>query len=101
MRVVHPNSRKLQRWLDGEQTSIDRHLRTCAHCAQRLHPLVLDESDTAIGPALLDLLAAPGELPDRLQRNIDKHMSNLDELTLISELYALPIRAARAMSTTR
>ena len=99
MRLGHPNNSKLRRWLDGEQPSIDRHLGTCTHCAGRLEPM-LDDSETLIGPALSELLRMPEELPDRLQRTIDQRLSARDDLTLVGELFGLPIRAVRVMSTT-
>ena len=99
MRLGHPNTRKLKRWLDGEEPSIDGHVGTCAHCADRLEPLV-DDSETLIGPALSKVLRMPDEMPERLQRSLDGRMSARDDLTLFSELFGLPIRAVRVMSTT-
>jgi len=97
MKLGHPSSRKLRRWLDGNQPSIDKHLATCGHCASRIEEFSTD-SEALIGAALEQLLQIPEELPERLQRTIDKRMSTRADLTLVSELFGVPIRAVRVLS---
>jgi hypothetical protein len=98
VRVGHPSLRRLQRWLDGEEDGLDRHLETCERCASRIESLALEES-TVLQP-LLEVLTPPEELTSRLRGGIDERMRSREDLTLLSELFGLPIRAARVMSTT-
>ena len=98
-RPGHPSARKLQRWVDGDDPGIDRHLGTCERCADRLETL-LDDGDAPIRQALMQLLVVPDELPDRLRVTIDERLSNQRDLTLISEFFGLPFRTARVMTST-
>ena len=99
-RPGHPSMKKLLRWLEGEDVGIEDHVTTCAYCSRRLEPL-LEESEVSLRPALLQVLAMPEELPDRLQRGIDERLRARADLTLVGELFGLPLRAARVMSSTR
>ena len=98
MIVGHPSLRRLQRWLDGEEDGLDRHLATCERCATRIETLETDES--LLRQPLLELLTPPEELTTRLRGGIDERMRSREDLTLLSELFGLPIRAARVMSST-
>lgn len=98
-RLLHPSTRKLQRWADGEDVGIDRHLATCNYCADRLEPLVGAPSEN-IRAALLQLLVAPRELPDRLRLGINRRLSDQRDLQLIGEFFALPFEMARVMTTS-
>ena len=99
MRLGHPRMRKLQRWLDGNEPSLDRHLDKCTHCSDRLETGV-EDAETRIGLALRQLLSMPDQFPDRLQVTVDQRLSARDDLSLASELFGLPLRAARFLSTT-
>ena len=99
MRLGHPRIRKLHRWLDGQEPSIDRHLSKCTYCSDRLEAGV-DDAETRIGPALRELLSMPDQFGDRLQVTVDQRLSARDDLSLAGELFGLPFRAARLMSTT-
>lgn len=98
-RLGHPSLRKLQRWIDGDDVDLDRHLASCERCADRLES-TLSESDAPIRSALLNVLVVPEELPDRLRTNIDERLSDQRDLTLIGEFFGLPFRTARAMTST-
>lgn len=98
MRVGHPSLRRLQRWLDGEDDDLDGHLATCERCASRIESLEVD--DSALLQPLLEVLTPPEELTTRLRGGIDERMRSREDLTLLSELFGLPIRAARVMSST-
>lgn len=98
MRVGHPSVRRLQRWLDGLDDDLDRHLATCERCADRLE--ALESGDTTFKQPLLELLTPPDEVTERLRGGIDERMRSREDLTLITELFGLPIRAARVMTST-
>lgn len=95
----HPSSTKLHRWVEGNESALDRHLATCSFCADRLEPMI-DESDGAIRAALLELLVVPDQLPDRLRMGISKRLSDQRDIQLISEFFALPFQTARLMTST-
>ncbi len=97
-RPGHPSMRKLHRWIDDEDETLDRHLATCDYCTRRLEPL-LEDGDLRIGSALLTLLAVPDELPSRLQVGIDSRLSNQSDMSLIGELFGVPFRTVRAITT--
>ena len=97
-RLGHPSLKKLQRWANGEDVAIDRHLATCDYCADRLESL-LDVSDESIRTALLQLLAVPEQLPDRLRVGINKRLNDQRDLQLIGEFFGLPFRTARIMTS--
>jgi len=98
VRVGHPSLRRLQRWLEGAEESLSRHLETCEHCVSRIEDL--DEQAAPIRQPLLDLLAPPEELTSRLRGGIDERLRSREDLALLSELFGLPIRAARVMSSS-
>jgi len=98
-RPGHPSIRKLHRWAKGQADSLDRHLSTCGYCADRLEAS-LTETNAPIRLALLELLVVPDELPDRLYANIDERMATRRELALIGEFFGLPLRTARAITST-
>jgi hypothetical protein len=98
-RVGHPSMKKLLRWLEGEEPAVDSHVSTCVYCSGRLDHL-LEEPETLVGPALRQVLVIPEQLPDRLQRTIDERLSSRADLTLVGELFGLPLRTARVMSST-
>lgn len=99
MRVGHPSLRRLQAWLDGGEEGLDKHLATCERCATKIE--TLESSDSVLQQPLLDLLAPPEELPERLRGDIDQRMRAREDLALISELFGLPIRAVRVMTTNQ
>lgn len=98
MRFGHPSTRRLQSWLNGEDDSLDSHLATCERCAEKIESLA--DADSSLLQPLLTLLEPPDELPDRLRGSIDQRMRAREDLALISELFGLPIRAARVMTNT-
>lgn len=99
MRLGHPSMRRLQRWLEGEEEGLDGHLATCERCAARLDEV--GAPDAAVGAALVELLRPPDQLTERLQGSIDERMRAREDLTLFTELFGLPIRAVRVMTTTQ
>lgn len=90
--------RKLTRWLETGEGDLAKHLDGCDHCADRLESLV-DESDHVLRSMLAHVLAAPEQIPERLQTAINERMDSRRELMLLGELFALPIRTARVMTT--
>ena len=97
--IWHPSTRKLALWLDGEHDEkIDAHLATCERCAAKIEGL--ETSDVTLRDQLLQLLQPPEALDERLRRPIDNRLRSREDLSLISELFGLPIRAARVMSTS-
>ena len=97
-RLFHPPVRRLQRWLDGAEPKLDKHLGTCEVCAARIE--ALDEPSAPLREALLEHLAPPELLDDRLRVTIDQRMQAREDLTLITELFGLPIRTVRLISST-
>lgn len=95
---LHPTQKRLQRWLAGDEPSLDRHLATCERCADRLEVLDADEGGS-IRSALMHLLVVPEELPDRLQTTIDKRLHDQRDWLLIGEFFGLPLRTVRALSS--
>lgn len=89
--------RKLSRWLETGEGDIGKHLDGCGQCADRLESLV-DESDHALRSMLAQVLAAPEQIPERLQSAINERMDSRRDLMLLGELLSLPIRTARIMA---
>jgi len=98
-RIGHPSMRRLHRWVAGEDLPLEAHLSTCEYCADRLEPM-LDEFDDSIRSALIRLLKAPEELPERLQAGIDEQMEKRRDLILIGELFGLPLDVVRVYAST-
>lgn len=93
--VIHPSVRKLQRWLDGHEEGLDKHLASCERCAERIEAL---ETSGSVQHALLTLLTPPERLEERLRKPIDERMRARADLALMSEIFGLPIRAVRVMT---
>lgn len=91
--------RKLQRWVQGEDISLDKHLATCSSCADRLEQS-LGEGDDSVRAALVQLLEMPEELPERLEAGMAKHAEVWQGLTLVGEFFGLPLRTARVIAST-
>ena len=98
-RPGHPSLNKLQRWVAGEDLPLEKHLSTCDYCADRLEPII-EEGDLSIKAALLQLLDAPEQLPERLRSGISTRLKNQQELLLIGELFGLPMEMARVMAVS-
>jgi len=98
VRVGHPSLRRLHRWLDGGEPKLDDHLATCERCANRIEEI--ESSDRLLRQPLLDLLAPPVHLNERLQGGIDERMRTREDMELLGELFGLPIRAARVMTSS-
>lgn len=99
-KLGHPSMRKLARWLETGEGDIGKHLDAgCAHCADRLESLA-DDSDHVLRSMLTQVLAAPEQIPERLQSAINERMDGRRDLMLLGELFALPIRTARVIATS-
>ena len=99
LKLGHPSKRKLERWAQGEDVSLDRHLQTCEHCADRLEQM-LGESNDSIRSALLQLLLVPPELSDRLEAGIQDNADARQDLLLVTELFGIPMEIARVFTAT-
>jgi len=97
-RLGHPSMRKLQRWVQGENLPLQRHLSTCDYCADRLEPLLDASANENIKAALVELLEMPETVPDRIRTGIDARLENQRDLTLIGELFSVPLQTARLMT---
>jgi len=95
----HPSTRKLHRWVHGDDISLDKHLATCTACADRLEQS-FGENDSAIRATLVQLLAVPDELPERLEAGMAQHAEVWQGLTLVGEFFGLPLQTARVMTST-
>jgi len=93
--VIHPSIRKLQRWLDGHEDGLDKHLASCERCAERIEEL---ETGGSLEQPLLTLLSPPERLEERLRKPIDERLRARADLSLMSEIFGLPIRAVRVMT---
>lgn len=93
--VIHPSVRKLQRWLDGHEDGLDKHLASCERCAERIEAL---ETGVSLQQPLLALLSPPERLEERLRKPIDERLRARSDLALMSEIFGLPIRAVRVMT---
>lgn len=96
MRLRHPSTRRLQRWLDGAENQLGKHLETCERCVDRAESLSTGEM--TVGPALMALLSPSEGVTERLRGGIDDRLRSGEDFTLIAELFGLPIRAARIMT---
>ena len=97
MKWRHPSMKRLQRWLDGDEEQLDAHLATCERCASRLESL--SEDDQTLRQPLLELFSPPDEFGERLQGGIDERLRAREDLALVSELFGVPIRAVRVMTS--
>jgi len=97
-RIGHPSARRLLRWIESEDDAIEKHLQTCDHCADRLESLV-EDSDPVLQMVLAQVLAAPEQIPQRIQSAIDERMNSRRDLMLLGELFGLPLRTVRVMAT--
>lgn len=95
----HPRTGRLERWLDGGEDSITDHIQDCDHCATRLESLI-SEAPKELREALLASHRVPAGLHDRLSVEIDDRMRSRADLTLLGELFSVPMRTAKVMSMT-
>lgn len=98
-RFGHPSMRKLSLWLETGEGDVGKHLEGCTHCADRLESLA-DESDHVLRSMLAQVLAAPEQIPERLQSAINERMDGRRDLMLLGELFTLPIRTAKIMAAS-
>lgn len=89
LNLVHPGRRKLVAWLEGHEADpkTDRHLGTCAHCADRLEELAPPAADLRV--ELARALQAPTDLVPRLQSGVRKRLEGRQDLLLLGQMLGL------------
>lgn len=95
--LLHPGRRRLVAWLEGDDADAktDRHLGTCAHCADRLEELAPPAPDLRV--ELARALQAPTDLVPRLQTGVRKRLDGRQDLRLLGQMLGLPWRTARLL----
>ena len=97
MMLRHPNDELLQQWLDGEGgDDLDQHVTTCQRCATNLEKMETADDD-AIGEALAELLAPPGDLTDRLQQGVTAKLSSNQIVNVVADLFGAGFETTRLL----
>lgn len=93
---LHPSTKRLQRWLDGEaqaEPDVDAHILTCDRCANRLEELAQPLPD--LSAALVESLSSPDDLVSRLGVRMNETIRNREDLSLLFELMGIPFATVR------
>lgn len=100
----HPSNGRLREWLDtGEPAGVGEHVEQCERCADRLEaidrenaPLPLDGT-SGLREALVEFVAPPADLGDRVRHGIERRSRAERELSLIAGLLSIGIETAQLM----
>jgi cytochrome P450 len=99
MMLRHPNDDVLKQWLDGEgDQDLDEHVTTCQRCATNLENME-PPSEDAIGEALAELLAPPGDLTERLEQAVAAKLSSQQIVNVIADLFGAGFETSRLLLT--
>lgn len=97
----HPSTGALRDWLEGVTTELDAHIAECSRCATKIEMMQATEPTPSFREMLIESLAVPADLPERLQGGISARIRARNDWLLVSELFALPFDTVRAMATTQ
>lgn len=96
-RHLHPSPRKLERWVNGTEPSLDLHIENCHRCANRLEE-VFEPGSTPIKAALSQLSRPPSDLTLRLTQGIGLKMQQRADIELAGELIGVSWQTVRVLS---
>jgi len=96
-RHLHPSPRKLERWVNGTEPSLDLHIENCHRCANRIEE-AFEPGTTGIKAAMMAVSRPPTDLARRLNQGIGLKMQQRADVELVGELIGVSWQTVRVMS---
>jgi len=96
-RHLHPSPRKLERWVNGTEPTLDLHIENCHRCASRIEE-AFEPGATSIGAAMLEVNRVPSDIADRMMQQISLKMQQRGDWELVGELVGVSWQTVRVMS---
>ncbi len=103
----HPSNDALRRWLQADNESdlpeVTEHVDDCLRCATRLEELAaksdaeLDSS--GIASALVNLLAPPEGLSDRVEDKVNDRLSSRQVVSVLGDLFGAGFETSKLLLT--
>ena len=100
MRFRHPSKERLRDWLfsaDGDDPKLAEHIDDCERCSAVILALGDAEGEASVAAALSQVLAAPPDLPLRLEAQVSERISGREFLGLMAELFGAGVETSRLL----
>ncbi len=100
MKIMHPSSKELQAWLDGNGAPrVDKHLETCDRCAETLENQVGDNQTPTVHDALATVLKPTNDMTDQVAEAVRKRLDNREVLEIFGGLFASGVETTKILVT--
>ncbi len=100
MKFRHPSKEQLRDWLfsaDGDDPKLEEHIDDCSRCSAVIIALGEAEGEDSVAAALSQVLAAPPDLPVRLEAQVSQRISGREFLGLMAELFGAGVETSRLL----
>jgi hypothetical protein len=100
MRFRHPSKDQLSTWLNGltgDDPKLDAHIDGCDRCASVIEALGESSASEPLVFALAQVLAAPRDLPDRLETQVSERLSGRELVGLMAEMFGAGVETSRLL----
>ena len=100
MKFRHPSKDRLRAWLNGageEDPQLEAHIDNCERCSSVIEALGEASASEPLVFALAQVLAAPRDLPDRLEAQVSSRLSGRELVGLMAEMFGAGVETSRLL----
>ncbi|MFW2383302.1 MAG: hypothetical protein ACN4GZ_16230 [Acidimicrobiales bacterium] len=100
MRFRHPSKEQLSEWLIGapaDDPKLEEHIDGCDRCSSVIEALGEATASEPLVFALAQVLAAPPDLPDRLEAQVSQRLSGRELVGLMAEMFGAGVETSRLL----
>ncbi|MGI9610888.1 MAG: hypothetical protein ACR2NL_11415 [Acidimicrobiia bacterium] len=100
MRFRHPSKEQLREWLTdahADDPKLEEHIDGCDRCSSVIEALGESTASEPLVLALTQVLAAPSDLPDRLEAQVTQRLSGRELVGLMAEMFGAGVETGRML----
>ena len=100
MRFRHPSKDRLRAWLtgaDADDAELEAHIDGCERCSSVIEAIGDVEISQPLVFALAQVLAAPRDLPERLETRVSAKLSGRELVGLMAEMFGAGMETSRML----
>lgn len=100
MRFRHPSKERLRAWLTGagaDDQQLEDHIDGCERCASVIEAIADSSVSEPLVLALAQVLAAPRDLPVRLEQRVAQRLSGRELVGLMAEMFGAGVETSRML----
>lgn len=100
MRFRHPSKDRLRAWLtgaDSDDAELEAHIDDCERCSSVIEAIGDMEISAPLVSALAKVLAAPQNLPDRLETRVSAKLAGRELVGLMAEMFGAGMETSRLL----